>query len=75
MALVEVRKLGGALLLESMDPWSTGGSYVNFLSSDEADPADVKRAYAPEVYERLVSVKSDVDSRNTFRLTHSIPPG
>ncbi|GAB3712535.1 FAD-binding oxidoreductase [Nocardiopsis oceani] len=64
-----------ALLVESMEPWSTGGSYVNFLSSDEADPADVKRAYAPEVYERLVSVKSDVDSRNMFRLTHNIPPG
>ncbi|GHD34386.1 FAD-linked oxidase [Nocardiopsis kunsanensis] len=65
----------GALLIEAMEPWSTGGAYVNFLSGDEADPADVRRAYTPEVYERLVSVKSDVDSRNMFRLTHNIPPG
>ncbi|WP_017608798.1 FAD-binding oxidoreductase [Nocardiopsis xinjiangensis] len=65
----------GARLVEVMEPWSTGGAYVNFLSSDEADPADVRRAYEPEVYERLVSVKSDVDSRNMFRLTHNIPPG
>ncbi|HLS15800.1 MAG TPA: FAD-binding oxidoreductase [Beutenbergiaceae bacterium] len=65
----------GAHLIEAMQPWSTGGAYVNFMSSDEADPADVRRAYAPEVYERLVSVKSDVDSRNMFRLTHNIPPG
>ncbi|GAB3473588.1 FAD-binding oxidoreductase [Nocardiopsis coralliicola] len=62
-------------LVAAMEPWSTGGAYVNFLSSDEADPSDVRRAYEPEVYERLVSVKSEVDSANMFRLTHNIPPG
>lgn len=62
-------------LIGAMEPWSTGGAYVNFLSSDEADPSDVRRAYEPEVYERLVSVKSEVDSANMFRLTHNIPPG
>ena len=71
---VEDVRAYGALLVEAMEPWSTGGAYVNFLSSDEADPADVRRAYSPEVYERLVSVKSDVDSGNMFRLTHNIPP-
>ena len=65
----------GTLLVEAMEPWSTGGAYINFLSSNDADPADVRRAYTPEAYERLVSVKSDVDSRNMFRLTHNIPPG
>ncbi|MBE2998407.1 FAD-binding oxidoreductase [Nocardiopsis sp. HNM0947] len=72
---VEEVRAHGALLVEAMEPWGIGGAYVNFLSSDEADPADVERAYAPEVYERLVSVKSDVDSDNMFRLTHNIPPG
>lgn len=71
---VEEVRAYAALLVDAMEPWSTGGAYVNFLSSDEADPADVRRAYAPDVYERLVSVKSDVDSRNMFRLTHNIPP-
>src|SRR5699024_12393121 len=65
----------GALLVDAMAPWSTGGAYINFLASNDADPADVRRAYTPEAYERLVSVKSDVDSRNMFRLTHNIPPG
>lgn len=71
---VEEVRAHGTLLVEAMEAWGTGGAYVNFLSSDEADPADVRRAYAPEVYERLVSVKSDVDSDNMFRLTHNIPP-
>lgn len=72
---VEEVRAYAASLIEAMEPWSTGGAYVNFLSGDEADPADVRRAYSPDVYERLVSVKSDVDGRNMFRLTHNIPPG
>ncbi|HJE61351.1 MAG TPA: FAD-binding oxidoreductase [Nocardiopsis listeri] len=72
---VERVRAYAAMLVEAMEPWSTGGAYVNFLSGDEAGPADVRRVYSPEVYERLVSVKSDVDSRNMFRLTHNIPPG
>ena len=62
------------LLIGAMEPWSTGGAYVNFLSGDEADPADVRRAYDPQAYERLVSVKTEVDGQNMFRLTHNIPP-
>lgn len=57
-----------------MEPWSTGGAYVNFLSSDEAHPEDVQRAYSPAVYDRLVAIKSEIDPRNMFRLTHNIPP-
>lgn len=63
-----------ARLMEAMEPWSTGGAYINFLSADESDVEDVRRAYVPEVYERLVSIKRDVDSRNMFRVNHNIPP-
>lgn len=61
-------------LIEAMEPWSTGGAYVNFLSSDETDPRDVARAYSGEVLERLLSIKSDVDGTNMFRLNHNIRP-
>lgn len=69
----EVRAYGARLIRE-MRPWSTGGAYVNFMSSDEAEPRDVRRAYAPDIYRRLARVKRDVDARNMFRLTHNIPP-
>lgn len=61
-------------LIEAMGPWSTGGAYVNFLSSDETEPREVARAYAPDVLERLVSIKSGTDSTNMFRLNHNIRP-
>ncbi|MGP9536613.1 FAD-binding oxidoreductase [Brachybacterium sp. AOP43-C2-M15] len=70
----EVREYG-VRLMEAMGPWSTGGAYVNFLSADESDVEEVRRAYTPEVYERLVSIKSDVDGDNMFRVNHNIPPG
>ncbi|WP_226985789.1 FAD-binding oxidoreductase [Brachybacterium sp. FME24] len=71
---VEDVRAYGTRLIGAMEAWSTGGSYVNFLSSDEAGPEAVRRAYIPETYERLASVKSHVDGRNMFRLTHNIPP-
>ncbi|GAA1490734.1 FAD-binding oxidoreductase [Brachybacterium sacelli] len=64
----------GERLIGSMVAWSTGGAYVNFLSSDESDPEDVRDAYVPEIYDRLVGVKTAVDGSNMFRLTHNIPP-
>lgn len=71
---VEDVRAYGARLIGSMEAWSTGGSYVNFMSSDEADPEAVRRAYIPETYERLASIKSRLDNENMFRLTHNIPP-
>lgn len=69
----DVREYAERLII-AMEPWSTGGAYVNFLSSDEAEPWDVARAYSEDVLERLVSIKSGVDSTNMFRLNHNIPP-
>lgn len=69
----EVREYADRLIV-AMEPWSTGGAYVNFLSSDEADPWDVAGAYSSDVLERLVSIKNEVDSENMFRLNHNIPP-
>ncbi|MFW6599533.1 FAD-binding oxidoreductase [Propionibacteriaceae bacterium Y2011] len=71
--VAEVRAYG-ARLVDAMEPWATGGAYINFLSTDEVDPADVRRAYDTDDYPRLASIKAGVDSRNMFRLTHNIPP-
>lgn len=71
---VDVVRAYGERLIGSMEAWSNGGAYVNFLSSDESDAEDVARAYVPEIYDRLVEVKTEVDGENMFRLTHNIPP-
>lgn len=71
---VEDVRAYGERLIGSMEAWSTGGSYINFLSSDESDPEHVRSAYVPEIYDRLVEVKTEVDGGNMFRLTHNIPP-
>jgi FAD/FMN-containing dehydrogenase len=62
-----------AALIQTMAPFSTGGLYVNFMSSD--DPADaVPHAYTPEVYRRLQRLKRRVDPDNMFRLNQNIRP-
>jgi FAD/FMN-containing dehydrogenase len=49
---------------------STGRAYVNFLG--DADAA--RDAYGEETYERLVSLKSEYDPTNVFRLNQNIVP-
>jgi FAD/FMN-containing dehydrogenase len=47
------------------------GVYVNHIAEDE--PGRVTAAYGPN-YERLVSVKTQYDPNNFFRLNHNIRP-
>ena len=53
-------------------PYSTGGVYVNFMTEDEK--ARVKSAYKPEVWQRLVDLKSKWDPTNLFRMNQNISP-
>jgi FAD/FMN-containing dehydrogenase len=57
---------------QAMDPWSTGGAYVNFTS----DPAEdrIRASYPPDTYARLVAVKERYDPTNLFRLNQNIRP-
>jgi FAD/FMN-containing dehydrogenase len=56
----------------SVEPFTTGGVYVNHLSSDDAEQR-VKSAFGPN-YERLVAVKNKYDPKNLFRVNHNIKP-
>jgi FAD/FMN-containing dehydrogenase len=62
------RELWGAL-----QPFSAGGTYVNFMSGDEGTER-VKAAYDPAIYERLVALKTTYDPTNLFRFNQNIPP-
>jgi FAD/FMN-containing dehydrogenase len=59
----------------AMQPYSTGGVYVNYLGQ-EADegPERIKAAYGPERYARLVALKNKYDPTNLFRLNQNIKP-
>ena len=62
-------------LWDAMQPYSSGGVYVNYLGQ-EADegPERIKAAYGQEKYKRLVTLKNKYDPGNLFRLNQNIKP-
>lgn len=52
--------------------FSTGGTYVNFLTAEEGDER-IRAAYGTN-YERLVEAKTKWDPGNLFRMNKNIPP-
>lgn len=56
----------------ALEPFGTGGIYVNDLNDDAPDR--VKAAYEPATYRRLVEVKNKYDPGNLFRLNQNIKP-
>jgi hypothetical protein len=67
-------KAAEAAVIRRMEPWSTGGMYVNFMSIDESSRDAARNAYQPDVYLRLRKLKTRIDPLNIFRLNHNIPP-
>jgi len=59
---------------EATRPFQTGDAYVNFMELDGASPERVKAAYAPEDYERLVTLKDRYDPQNVFHFNRNIAP-
>jgi FAD/FMN-containing dehydrogenase len=55
----------------ALEPHTTGGTYVNFMSDDE--DGRTAGAYGA-TYERLRAVKRAYDPDNVFRLNQNIPP-
>ena len=64
-------------LAADMAPFSSGGTYVNFLGNEgrATDPREAALAvYGASKLERLVALKRRLDPDNVFRLNHNIPP-
>ncbi len=57
---------------QSIKPFSTGGNYINFQTSDETDERTLE-SYRQN-YERLQAVKAKYDPTNLFRVNRNIRP-
>jgi FAD/FMN-containing dehydrogenase len=55
---------------QAIRPFSTGGTYLNFLNADEGVERTAD-AYAPETFARLAALKKKLDPDNFFRHTKS----
>jgi len=55
-------------LAETMEPWSTGGTYLNFAEQ----PTDTRTAFPSETYQRLQSIRRQVDPDAIFQANHPI---
>jgi FAD/FMN-containing dehydrogenase len=61
-------------LVDAMAPWRIGGPFLSFISARENTADDLRSAYEPETYRRLVALKDTYDPANLFRINHNIPP-
>ncbi len=52
----------------ALEPFGTGGVYVNFT----AEPGPIQAAYGDQKYARLVALKEQYDPTNLFRLNQNI---
>ena len=58
-------------LWKAVEPYSTGGVYVNYMSADEADR--IGQAFGAN-HARLSTIKKQYDPENLFRLNQNIVP-
>jgi len=62
-------------LWEAMQPFSSGGVYVNYLGREADEGTErIRAAYGSEKYQRLVALKNTYDPTNLFRLNQNIKP-
>ncbi len=59
-------------LWSAMQPFSSGGFYPNYEGA--VTEGQIKSAFGPEKYERLLSLKRKYDPDNLFRLNQNISP-
>ncbi len=59
-------------LWQAIQPFSSGGVYVNFLGDEGEDR--VRAAYGPAIYDRLAEIKGRYDPTNFFRMNQNIRP-
>ena len=58
----------------SLEPFTSGLRYVNYMGEDDLGDDPARSAYGPH-YERLVEIKRKYDPNNLFRLNQNIRPG
>lgn len=61
-------------LFEAMQPYSTGGVYVNYLQEETDEGANRVRAAYGTNYDRLAALKRKYDPENLFRFNQNIKP-
>jgi len=59
-------------VLDRFRPWGTGGSYLNFMATEDVTPDRVRAAYDADSFDRLLRTKQVYDPHNTFRINHNI---
>ncbi len=57
---------------KALQPYATGGIYINFLEGKEKWE-QTRRAYSAETYQRLRVLKAKYDANNRFRFSFNIP--
>ncbi len=55
-------------VVDAVAPWSTGADYLNLAER----PCDSSRAFAPDVYSRLVEIREAVDPDALFLASHPV---
>ena len=58
---------------QAVQPYASGGVYVNYLEGGQEGADRIRAAYGP-VYDRLVALKTKYDPSNFFRLNQNITP-
>lgn len=60
-------------LIGSMKPWADKRRMVNFIGPDEVlEASELRELYGPELYDRLLAVKTEYDPASMFRMNHTI---
>lgn len=68
----EAQIAGNRMLATALQPYSTGGVYVNFLGDEGS--ARIRAAYGDVKFARLQRLKRAFDPGNVFSLNQNIPP-
>jgi FAD/FMN-containing dehydrogenase len=71
-ALDEDRIAAARAYGRSIEPLSTGRSYVNAIEDDETDK--VRAAFGATTYDRLAAIKAKYDPDNAFHLNQNVRP-
>jgi FAD binding domain/Berberine and berberine like len=64
----------GRELVAALAPWLHPRGNPSFLGPADTTEPLTRRAYDPDVYQNLRSLKARHDPQNRFRLNHNIPP-